>query len=246
MLTGESSDTTVRFKGALNDRVYDYIVSQIVVGAFALNTKLPTEMQLAEKLTVSRPVVRQALRRLKDDGLVVSRQGAGTFVVRRPAHQVFSFADVGSVAGVGSVADIQKCFVFRLAVESEAAAIAAVDHDKASLAHLAQTLKDLDRALKSGTGGIDEDIAFHQAVATATDNRFFLSTMAAITSQIRIGIGLNRSLTLEQPPSRRIAVQEEHAAIYDAIAARNSTEARRLMRLHLENARLRIFEGGEY
>ncbi|MCG8358098.1 MAG: FadR family transcriptional regulator [Kiloniellales bacterium] len=227
-------------KGALNDRVYDYIVSQIIVGAFTLNARLPTEMQLAERLSVSRPVVRQALRRLKDDGLVVSRQGAGTFVVRRPAHQVFSFA------AVGSVADIQKCFAFRIALESEAAAIAAVEHDRESLDRLARALEDLERSLKSGTGGIDEDIAFHQTIAAASDNRFFLSTMTAIASQIRVGIGLNRSLTLEQPKSRRLAVQEEHSAIYDAIAARNADGARRLMHRHLENARLRIFEGGEY
>ena len=227
-------------KGALNDRVYDYIVSQIIVGAFTLNARLPTEMQLAERLSVSRPVVRQALRRLKDDGLVVSRQGAGTFVVRRPAHQVFSFA------AVGSVADIQKCFAFRIALESEAAAIAAVEHDRESLDRLARALEDLERSLKSGTGGIDEDIAFHQTIAAASDNRFFLSTMTAIASQIRVGIGLNRSLTLEQPKSRRIAVQEEHGAVYDAVAARDADGARRLMHRHLESARLRIFVGGEH
>ncbi len=237
-----SDDTEDRgtFKGALNDRVYDYIVSQIVVGAFALNARLPTEMQLAEKLSVSRPVVRQALGRLKDDGLVVSRQGAGTFVVRRPAHQVFSFADVGSIA------DIQKCFVFRMAVESEAAALAATEHDAASLQHLEQALGDLERVLKGGTGGIDEDIAFHQAVAAAADNRFFLSTMAAVASQIRVGISLNRSLTLQQPASRRSAVLTEHRAIYEAIASRDTAGARSAMHQHLENARLRIFEGGEF
>ncbi len=240
MPAGRKPEETKAFKGVLNDRVYDYIVSQIIVGAFALNARLPTEMQLAERLSVSRPVVRQALRRLKDDGLVTSRQGAGTFVVRRPAHQVFSFA------AVGSVADIQKCFVFRIALESEAAALAAVEHDREALERLAQALGGLEQSLKGGTGGIDEDIAFHQAVAAATDNRFFLSTMAAIASQIRVGIGLNRSLTLEQPKSRRIAVQEEHRAIYDAIAARDADEARRLMHQHLENARLRIFQGGEY
>ncbi len=238
MKASGSAEEATKLRGALNDRVYDYIVSQILVGAFALNVRLPTEMQLAERLSVSRPVVRQALRRLKDDGLVVSRQGAGTFVVRRPAHQVFSFAEVGSVA------DIQKCFTFRIALESEAAALAAVEHDRDSLDRLAQALGDLERSLKSGTGGIDEDIAFHQAVAAATDNRFFLSTMAAIASQIRVGIGLNRSLTLDQPKSRRIAVQEEHTAIYDAIASRDADEAKRLMHQHLENARLRIFEGG--
>ena len=240
MQAGEGLEAASNLKGALNDRVYDYIVSQIIVGAFTLNARLPTEMQLAERLSVSRPVVRQALRRLKDDGLVMSRQGAGTFVVRRPAHQVFSFA------AVGSVADIQKCFAFRIALESEAAALAAVEHDRESLERLEQALGDLEHSLKCGTGGTEEDIAFHQAVAAATDNRFFLSAMAAVASQIRVGIGLNRSLTLEQPRSRRIAVQEEHRAICRAIASRHADEARRLMHRHLENARLRIFEGGEH
>ena len=236
---GAAGETSA-FKGALNDRVYDYIVSQIVVGAFALHARLPTEMQLAEQLSVSRPVVRQALRRLKDDGLVVSRQGAGSFVVRRPAHQVFSFADVGSVA------DIQKCFVFRIAVESEAAALAAVERNPSALEQLGKTLGDLERVLQSGTGGVEEDIAFHLAVAAAADNRFFLSTMAAIASQIRVGIGLNRSLTLEQPSSRRSAVLEEHQIIFDAITGGDADGAKQAMYRHLENARLRIFEGGEF
>ena len=227
-------------KGALNDRVYDFIVSQIAVGTYALNSRLPTEMQLAETLSVSRPVVRQALRRLREDGLVTSRQGAGTFVTRQPAHQVFSFADVGSVA------DIQKCFVFRSAVESEAAALAASEQEPDALAMLQEAASKLETALRSGKGGVEEDIMFHQAVAAASGNRFFLSTMAAIASQIRVGIGLNRSLTLDQSAARRNAVLQEHQQITSSIMAQDPDAARSAMRTHLENARLRIFEGGAY
>lgn len=225
-----------RFKGALNDRVYDYIVHQIIVGAFDVNARLPTEMQLAESLSVSRPVVRQALRRLKDDGLVISHQGVGNFVVQKPGRQVSELHDEGSVA------DIQKCFIFRIALESEAAAIAAVEQDEAALTALSRALKSLQLSLENDSDAASHDIAFHQAIAQGTSNRFFVDAMGTIAREVRVGVRLNHSLTRTQSTSRREAVFLEHEAVYNAIVNRDSLQAKLAMKHHLESARRRVFQ----
>jgi DNA-binding FadR family transcriptional regulator len=224
--------------GKLSDRVYDHILGQIIVEIFPVNSRLPPEMKLASQLDVSRPVVREALLRLREDGLIASRQGAGSFVIRCPAKNVHEFAPLESIA------DIQRCFVFRIAIEGEAAALAARDHDDEGLRRIKDALAVLDDVLTGGTLGVEEDIAFHRAIAEATGNRFFAETLTAAHSQISIGIRLNRNLSLIQPRQRILGGQREHRLVFEAIAARNEAEARRTMRQHIENARKRVFEGG--
>src|SRR5918996_3809938 len=95
--------------------IYDSIVGLIVSGEFAENARLPSEVELARRFGASRPVVREALARLRDDGLIVSRQGSGSYVKRRPDQAVLQFVPVGSIA------HLQRCFQFRLGLEGAAA-----------------------------------------------------------------------------------------------------------------------------
>lgn len=228
---GESST------GKLGDRVYDYILGQVMVGAFPVNRRLPAETELAERLGVSRPVVRQALERLRADGLIASRQGAGSFVLRRPAQDVYNYAPIESIA------DIQRCFAFRAALEGEMAALAARDWDAAAEAKMRQALSVLDAVISRGDLGAEEDMAFHRAVAEATGNRFFVTTLVSLQEQISTGIKLNRHLSLKQPRQRLITVQREHQEILSAIVSRDEAAARSAMRSHINNASRRIFEG---
>jgi DNA-binding FadR family transcriptional regulator len=227
--------------GRLSDRAYDHIVGQIVIGVLPVDCRLPPETKLAEQLEVSRPVVREALLRLREDGLIESRQGAGSFVKRRPAANVFEFAPVNSMA------DVQRCFIFRISLEGEAAALAARNHDTETLRRVEKILLQLDDIVAQGPRGklgVEEDMAFHRAIAEATGNRFFAETLAGLQSQIAIGVKLNRNLSLIQPRNRIVAGQQEHRDVFDAIATRNDRRARQKMREHIENARKRVFEGG--
>ncbi|MDB5568089.1 MAG: hypothetical protein JWP84_4655 [Tardiphaga sp.] len=224
--------------GKLSDRVYDHVLSQVIVGIYPVNSRLPPETRLADQLGVSRPVVREALMRLREDGLIASRQGAGSFVMRRPAEDVYNYAPLGSIA------DIQRCFIFRIAIEGEAAALAARDHDAEGLRRIIDAIAALDRVIDEGALGVEEDIALHRAVAEATGNRFFTATLAALEAQVAVGIALNCNLSLIQPRDRLLRGQKEHRAVLDAIAAKDEAAARAAMRLHIENARKRVFEGG--
>ncbi len=224
--------------GKLSDRVYEYVLGQVIAGSLPVNARLPPETRLAELLDVSRPVVREALMRLREDGLIASRQGAGSFVLRRPAQEVYNYAPLSSIA------DIQRCFIFRISVEGEAAALAARDHDAEGLERLRAALAALHAMIEQNRLGVEEDIAFHRTVAEATGNHFFVTTLSALHRQIATGINLNRNLSVIQPRERREAGHREHQAVFDAIAARDETGARTAMRTHIENARRRVFDGG--
>jgi len=135
-------------------------------------------------------------------------------------------------------------FVFRIAIEGEAAGLAARDRDAEGLRRVEDALVALDQIILGDELGVEEDIAFHRAVAEATGNRFFAETIAALRTQIAVGIRLNRNLSLVQPRTRIIGGQEEHRLVFEAIAAQDEAGARQAMRQHIENARRRVFEGG--
>ena len=97
--------------------------------------RLPTENELAVHFRVSRPIVRRALARLREDELVRSIQGSGTVVI----YQAGDPASAGGNGMVqGSVRDLQRCFEFRLLIESEAAYLAALRHNPASLKRISE------------------------------------------------------------------------------------------------------------
>jgi DNA-binding FadR family transcriptional regulator len=221
----------------LSEQIYEQIVGLIVSGDFPDQSKLPTEAELSERFSVSRTIVREALARLRDDGIVVSRQGAGTFVKRRPHPAVLRFTPMGSIA------DMQRCFEFRVALEGEAAWFAAERGDADGIQRITRAIEVLDEVVRKGNLGADADYEFHFAIAQVTANRFFISVMASLKQHIEFGINLTRSLSLMRPAVRVAQVQAEHRAIYDAVRDGDASGARDAMRKHIENARTRMFEG---
>jgi DNA-binding FadR family transcriptional regulator len=221
----------------LSERIYDLIFGLIVSGEFPENAKLPTEIELAGRFAVSRTVVREALARLRDDGVVMSRQGAGTFVQKRPDKAILGFRPMASIS------DILRCFEFRVGLEGEAAFVAATRKDVARTEDIARALEALETIVKQGRVGAIADYDFHLAVANATCNPFYVSVMESLRPNIDFGMNLARNLSLRKPVSRVRQVQEEHRWVYDAIRKGDAEEARQAMRRHIENARTRIFEG---
>ena len=221
----------------LSDQVYERILTKIVDGEFPENSKLPTEIELSKYLEVSRPVIRQALARLRQDEVISSRQGSGSFVMRRPAPQMLDFAPVGSIA------DIQRCFEFRGAVEGAAAALAAERRTDEHLAKIKAALKALDDCIQAGELGVEADEQFHAAITEATENQFFVSTRASMNTQIQFGMNLTRNLSMTRALERTALVQSEHEEIYKAIRDKNPSLAQTKMKEHINNARLRVFEG---
>ncbi|CAD5373982.1 DNA-binding transcriptional regulator, FadR family [Rubrivivax sp. A210] len=223
--------------GSLPDRVYARIVEAVLRGDFAATGKLPTEGVLAGQFGVSRPTVREALARLRSDGVIESRRGSGSHVVRRPG------APAAAVTPIKSLADIERYYAFRCCVEGGAAAAAAEFHDGADLATMRAEFQALGRAMEGGQPGIEEDVRFHLAIAHGSHNPFFVDTVENSVAPIRQFMELARSVSDKKSLARVRTVQAEHLAIVEAIARRSATDAAEATRFHIVNAKRRIFEG---
>lgn len=233
-------DTLIRgtaTAGRLSGVVYDQIVEMIASGEFAINTRLPAETELSSRFGASRPVVREALQRLRDDGVIVSRQGSGSYVRRRPDAAVLQMVPVGSLA------DVQRCFEFRAGLEPAAAMLAAERRDEQDLARIHATIAALETCIAQGHLGVDEDIALHDEIAGATHNQYHILVRASLRSHILVGMNLTRNLSLRREASQLRAVQDEHVLIVDAIERRDAPAAYETMKIHVLNARQRMFEG---
>ena len=221
----------------LSEQIHDQLLALITSGEFPENAKLPTEIELGARFAVSRTIVREALARLRDDGIVVSRQGAGTFVKRRPER-------AWKLSPLGSITDIQRCFEFRAGFEADMAAWAARRADRTTIKRIGNAVEAYEHAVKDGKPGSHADFDLHYVIAEATRNPFYVSVMTSLREHIVFGMNLSRDLSRMQPAARLKAVRDEHRRVFDAIRTREPDRAHEAMRAHVERARFRIFEGG--
>ncbi len=207
-------------------------------GEFEEGARLPAESDLAERFGVSRPIVREALSRLRSEGAIVSRRGSGSYVRKRgepPAQAPF-----GSLS---SLAQVRKCYLFRASIEGEAAYYAASSRTAETLAGVRQALDKLEAAVLGRTIGLSPDYEFHLAIAHASGNEFFDAVMRQLQTPIEFTINLARSLSLTRTQKHLMTIQGEHVEIYRAIEAGDADTARRAMRTHLDNTCQRVFDG---
>jgi DNA-binding FadR family transcriptional regulator len=216
--------------------IYQHIFEVIIAGEFPVHARLPSETELAQRFGASRPVVREALARLRDDGIIISRQGSGSYVKRRPDIAVLRFVPVSSIA------DIQRCFEFRHGLEGIAAALAAERWEDNDMAEIRTAFDALEASTEDFKLGVDADEQFHLAIAKATHNPYHISVQSSLQPNIIFGMSLTRNLSLLRTQERLREVQNEHRAIMEAVAARMPAAARTAMQLHIDNARRRMFE----
>jgi DNA-binding FadR family transcriptional regulator len=223
----------------LSAAVYEGIVKLIARGDFALNTRLPSEVKLSAMFAASRPVVREALARLREDGVIVSRQGSGSYVKKQPDLAVLE------LAAIGSIGDVQRCFEFRAGLEPIAAALAAQRWEPEDMQRIESCMEALERCLSIGILGVYEDQSLHEAIADATHNQYYATMQRQLRPHITAGMSITRSLTLRRTGEHIRIVQDEHLAIVKALRERDADGARHFMEQHILNARQRMFEGIE-
>ncbi|MEZ5837564.1 MAG: FadR/GntR family transcriptional regulator [Geminicoccaceae bacterium] len=220
----------------LGDIVFDSLASSIKSGVYEVDERLPTEQDLALEFQVSRPVVRDALQRLRDQGLIYSRRGAGSFVRNAGLRKPLGFGQVESIA------DLSSCYEFRITLEPQAAAAAAERHSADGLAAIGGALDLMRDATDRQRHREDADFAFHNAIAHAGNNPYFATAMEALKDHIAVGMRFHGQ-SLKMAPGGLIEVYREHRAIFEAIRERDASLARDLMRKHLAGSRDRLFEG---
>lgn len=217
------------------DRVTQALLELIRSGAYPAKSRLPSEAEMAQRFGVSRTVIREAVSRLKSEGLVESRQGAGVFVREIGMDTPFRIDPtvVESVQAVLQVAELRR------GLEAEIAALAAERSSKAQIAEIKASLKAIDDAVAAGGDGVDADMEFHRSLARATGNPHFLALWDFLGQFLRGTVALTRSWEAQQEETRA-QVEQEHKAIYEAIAARDVEAARAAARRHMEMSSHRI------
>jgi GntR family transcriptional repressor for pyruvate dehydrogenase complex len=223
----------------LSGRVYEAVISAIMEGAFAVGSRLPAETELAGRFGVSRPLVREALARLRDDGLIFSRQGSGSFVRARPDRAVLRFAPLDSLAS------IRRVYEFRQSIEGDAAQLAAVRATRKALADIRRALSAMDKAIDSDQIGAAADFEVHIAIARAAGNPFYSDALTSLRNQILFGMTLGRTLAVARQGRHREMARRQHRAIYDAISAGEVERSGIEMRRHLEMSLKTLFEGSD-
>ena len=225
----------------LADIVHEQLFRLIVRGEFPKGCKLPPEGELATRFGVSRPIVRDALAMLKEEGYVRSQRGSGSVVTRGEAPGAHAYPPIRTVS------DLLRSYEFRITVESATAAMAAERREPADLADLARTLDRAGNAIDHGVHHLlaDLNFDFHRAVARATHNPFYLKTVEMIPNFIGAE-RLDRTAFGQQDlPERARRIHDEHVAISEAIRRRDPEDAVRSMERHIAAARDYVIERQE-
>jgi DNA-binding GntR family transcriptional regulator len=198
----------------LRELVFENIRQAIVKGIFAPGERL-MEIQLADDLGVSRTPVREAIRKLELEGFVVMIPRRGTYVANL------------------SIKDINDVYEIRISLDVLAAGLAAERIEPEELEELNRLLLEISEAAKTGPMEkiVKLDTAFHDVLYKASRN----DRLRNIINNLREQITGIRGTSMRYP-GRLADTLEEHRALVDSIAARDSERAQAAARIHLENA----------
>lgn len=219
----------------LAQTVVSGLKQRILDGSLSPGTKLPSESELIEEYAVSRTVVREAVTRLRAEGLVETFKGRGSYVLALPEPTSFTV----EASAIRSQADVLAMIDFRLGVEGEAAYLAARDRSPAAADAVRAALDAFTAAPPEEA--VEADFAFHRAVAAASGNRFYLDLLDSLGPMMimlpRTRLPDEFSLTDAAHVER---VRREHDNVAAAVIAGDAETARAAMRVHLGNTRRRL------
>ena len=216
------------------ERLYEQIIQQIeqriLNGDLKVGDRLPPERELAEQFGVSRTAVREAVKALRQKGLVEIQPGRGTFITNGASHVVRdSFSLLMRIGGTDGSANLVEV---REIIEPEIAALAAARANEDHIAAMREAVATMDAALQDPDKFIEADLDFHLALAEATQNALIPALIDSIVDLLRVQRA--RIFRVEGGPQRG---QVHHKRILKAIVKRDSEAARKAMRAHLRQVR---------
>jgi GntR family transcriptional repressor for pyruvate dehydrogenase complex len=222
------------YKVVQTSRLYEQIVKQIEEsisnGSLKLGDQLPAERELAHQFGVSRTAVREAVKTLREKGLVEAHPGRGTFITNSNSHSIWHSLD--RMIRDGQPEAMIHLVEVREILEPEIAALAAARAHKEDLASMTEAVELMDNSKQDPDAFIEADLDFHLALAEAASNPLILSLIDSIVGVLReqrMGI-----FAVEGGAQRG---QYHHKKILEAVEHRDATGAREAMRAHLRQVR---------
>lgn len=218
----------------LYTQVADQIEQLIVDESLHPGDKLPGEREMAERMGVSRTVVREAIRVLGVRGLVAVKTGCGTYVQEPSARDaVASIERFLKLRQTGdSFAQIHEV---RTMIEVETAGLAAERASRDDIARLQATVEGMSAHRQDLDAYIEYDHAFHEGLAEATHNSLFGVLLSPISGLLHQVI-----LVSVQAPGALDAGLNHHRNILNQVRRHDPQAARQAMREHLAQARVLV------
>jgi GntR family transcriptional regulator, transcriptional repressor for pyruvate dehydrogenase complex len=216
----------------VSDQIIEEIKNRIKSGEFPVNSKLPSENELAKMFNVSRVPIREALSALSSHGIVESIHGGGNWVRPKPLEKLLD----QSLIEVISYKQIMELLETRIILETKAAALAAERHNQDDLNKMYQAQEMLFKELNEPDKINDEaDFLFHQSILYSTKNEVLIRTLENLSDIYYKA--LKASLTINTKiKGKKKQVYEEHQSILKAISLQDVESAENLMFIHLSNS----------
>ena len=225
-----SGEPNLKRAPKLSEQIAEFLISEIKKGSLAPGEYLPSEAILSGQFKVSRTVIREALSKLKYDGLLESRQGSKTRVTKTDVKRIFRVEELEPF----NLEELGYLYELRTILESEASSLAATRRKTKDIDELKKLIDKLNMAVEQGLDGTDDNVRFHKMVANASQNPSISDLMSFLSGKIYDLVNSDRKL------SKHIGlpqdVQREHVNIFQAIKEGNAAEARKATIIHLTNA----------
>lgn len=221
------------YKIVRSSRLYEQIVQQVEdsihKGALKPGDQLPPERELAEQFGVSRTAVREAVKALREKGLVEAYPGRGTFITDGSSHSIRQSLDRlmrSEREGLAFLAETREI------LEPELAALATTRADDEALAALRERVAMTDGAKGDPETLLEADLDFHLTLAEAAGNPIIVSLIDSIVGLLR-----EQRMGIFQVEGGAERGQYHHKRILEAVEHRDAVGAREAMRAHLKQVR---------
>jgi GntR family transcriptional repressor for pyruvate dehydrogenase complex len=217
----------------LYEQIIEQIQRQLLAGTLRPGDQLPSERELAEQFGVSRTAVREAVKALREKGLVEIQLGKGTFVtdgldgMSQVMRDSLSWiVEVGSKNGMFDLVEIREV------LEPGIAELAATKFQPEEIEAMQQAVAVMDRSMDNADVYVEADLDFHLALAEATQNPLIIILLNPIVDLLREQ--RKQIFQVEGGPQRG---QMHHKRILEMVTSRNGRAAREAMIAHLRQVR---------
>ena len=209
--------------GATTGSVVSQLRNMILEGNYSHEERLPAERNLAEEFKVSRGTIRTALQNLEEQNLVTRKIGSGTYVTHR---ELSSQHDISSITSPLEMVEV------RIAIEPQMVRLAITNASHRDLEELRNALRECEECGGDAEKFARADTAFHMALAQCSKNKLMYWVYERISEVRRYSqwrIMKAKLLT----PERIDYYNDQHRALYEAIASRDANEAIEVIKEHL-------------
>ncbi|MBC3766775.1 FadR family transcriptional regulator [Neptunicella marina] len=222
---------TLKLQAIKSDRLYMKVAEQlrslVDKGQIKPGERFPSERELADKLGVSRPTIREAMIALELSGVIEIRTGSGIYVTQQKQPVERELSDKG--IGLFEIMEI------RYIIEAEACALAASRITDEQLTRLREAVRAMEEEEKQPNASEKADCAFHMIIAEAAQNSAILEVVKWLWELRNQSELSTRFLARIRQEGVHPSIAE-HRKILQALEQRNPEKARIAMKMHIENA----------